>query len=117
MFVYQARTSGSAVVVLNIVNRATGKLPSDWQIKVNHGRPEISVCNEGEGGGPCLHLKSVKASFALERGVDVSPEETPYLTWSWKVTRLPSGGDFRRAATDDQAAQVVVAFADRRIIN
>jgi hypothetical protein len=58
----------------------------------------------------------VKASFALERGVDVSPEETPYLTWSWKVTRLPNGGDFRRASTDDQAAQVLVAFADRRII-
>ena len=116
MFVYQARTAGSAVVVLNTVNRAAGKVPSDWQIKVNHGRPEISVCNDGEDGEPCLHLKSVKASFALERGVDVSPQETPYLTWSWKVTRLPNGGDFRRASTDDQAAQVLVAFADRRII-
>ena len=116
MFIYQARTSGSAVVLLNAVNHATGQLPSDWQIKVNHGRPEISVCNDGQGAEPCLHLKSVKASFALERGVDVSPEETPYLTWSWKVTRLPSGGDFRRASTDDQAAQVLVAFADRRII-
>jgi hypothetical protein len=58
----------------------------------------------------------VKASFALERGVDVSPEQTPYLTWSWKVTRLPNGGDFRRASTDDQAAQVLVAFVDRRVI-
>ena len=116
VFVYQARTAGSAVVVLNTVNRAAGKVPSDWQIKVNHGRPEISVCNDGEDGEPCLHLKSVKASFALERGVDVSPQETPYLTWSWKVTRLPNGGDFRRASTDDQAAQVLVAFADRRII-
>jgi len=31
---------------------------------------------------------------------------------------LPSGtgGDFRRSATDDQAAQVLVAFADRRIL-
>ena len=116
VFVYQARTAGLAVVLLNTVNRASGKLPSDWQIKVNHGQPEISVCNEGEGGEPCLHLKSVKASFALERGVDVSPDETPYLTWSWKVTRLPNGGDFRRASTDDQAAQVLVAFADRRII-
>jgi len=116
VFVYQARTSGSAVVLLNTANRAAGQLPSDWQIKVNHGRPEISVCNDGQSGEPCLHLKSVKASFALERGVDVSPEETPYLTWSWKVTRLPNGGDFRRASTDDQAAQVLVAFADRRII-
>jgi hypothetical protein len=116
VFVYQARTSGSAVVVLDTVNRGAGKLPSYWQIKVNRGRPEVSVCNEGEGGEPCLHLKSVKASFAIERGVDVSPEETPYLTWSWKVTSLPNGGDFRRASTDDQAAQVLVAFADRRIL-
>ena len=116
MFVYQARTSGSAVVLLNTANRAAGQLPSDWQISVNHGRPEISVCNDGEAGEPCLHLRSVKASFALERGLDVSPAETPYLTWSWKVTRLPNGGDFRQASTDDQAAQVLVAFADRRII-
>jgi hypothetical protein len=116
VFVYQARTAGSAVVLLNTANRGAGQLPLDWQIKVNHGRPEICVCRDGEGGEPCLHLKSVKASFALERGVDVSPEETPYLTWSWKVTRLPSGGDFRRASTDDQAAQVLVAFADRRVI-
>ena len=116
VFVYQARTAGSAVVLLNTANRGAGQLPSDWQIKVNHGRPEISVCNDGQGGEPCLHLMSVKASFALERGVDVSPDQTPYLTWSWKVTRLPNGGDFRRASTDDQAAQVLVAFADRRII-
>jgi hypothetical protein len=116
VFVYQARISGSAIVLLNTANRAAGQLPSDWQIKVNHGRPEISVCKDGEEGEPCLHLKSVKASFALERGVDVSPEKLPYLTWSWKVTSLPDGGDFRRASTDDQAAQVLVAFADRRII-
>jgi hypothetical protein len=116
VFVYQARISGSAVVLLNAANRADGQLPSDWQIKVNHGRPEISVCKDGEVGEPCLHFKSVKASFALERRVDVSPEKTPYLTWSWKVTSLPAGGDFRRASTDDQAAQVLVAFADRRII-
>jgi hypothetical protein len=116
VFVYQARTAGSAVIVLNTASGVPGELPSDWQIKVNHGRPDISVCNEGQAGEPCLHLKSVKSSFALERGVDVRPEETPYLTWSWEVARLPNGGDFRRASTDDQAAQVLVAFAGRRII-
>ena len=40
-----------------------------------------------------------------------------YLTWHWKVTQLPSGGDFRHASTDDQAAQVLVAFDDRRILS
>jgi hypothetical protein len=48
--------------------------------------------------------------------VDVNPYATRYLTWRWKVTELPLGGDFRRPATDDQAAQVLVAFADRRVL-
>jgi hypothetical protein len=41
----------------------------------------------------------------------------PYLTWRWKVAQLPAGGDFRHMSTDDQAAQVLVGFADRRILS
>jgi hypothetical protein len=113
-FVYQARTSQLAVIVLNAANMAPGRLPSEWQVKVNHGKPDITVCNDTEG--PCVHLKSVKSSFSLERGVDVDPAATPYLAWSWKVTQLPPAGDFRKSSTDDQAAQVLVAFADRRVL-
>jgi len=81
---------------------------------MNHGKPDISVCAETES---CLHLKSVKSSFALQHPVDVNPAEMPYLTWQWKVSQLPGGGDFRRAAADDQAAQVLVAFADKKILS
>ncbi len=114
-FILQAYTSPLATFVLNSASLSAGRLPSDWQIKVNHGRPEVSVCSDSEG--PCLHLKSVKSSFGLERAVDVDPAQLPFLTWRWKVTQLPNGGDFRRAASDDQAAQVLVAFADRRIVS
>lgn len=114
-FVDTARTSQLAVIVLNTTSWGGGHLPSDWQIKVNHGKPDISVCTEGSGS--CLHLKSFKSSFALEHEVDVKPAETRYLTWRWKVTQLPEGGDFRHAATDDQAAQVLVAFSDRRVLS
>src|SRR5581483_8978688 len=76
-------------------------------------KPDVSLCNDGQA---CVHLRSVKASFSLERGVEVDPATTPYLTWRWKVVQLPQGGDFRRPATDDQAAQVLVAFADRHIL-
>jgi hypothetical protein len=41
----------------------------------------------------------------------------PYLTWRWKVAQLPAGGDFRRSAADDQAAQILVAFEDDRVIS
>jgi hypothetical protein len=115
VFVFQARTSQLAVIVLSASNLGGGRLPADWTVKTNHGKPDVSVC--GETDSPCVHLKSVKASFSLERGVDVNPSDTPYLSWNWKVARLPEGGDFRRAATDDQAAQVLVAFADRRVVS
>jgi hypothetical protein len=112
---FQARTSPLAIVVLNTANGAVGKPPADWSIKVNRGRPEVSVCSEGEGS--CVRLKSVKSSFALERGIDVDVNQTPYLHWKWKVAQLPQGGDFRRSGTDDQAAQLLVAFTDRRVIS
>lgn len=112
-FLFQARSSQLAFIVLNTANWRPGRLPADWQIKMNHGTPEISVCKETES---CLRLKSVSSSFALEHSVDLDPAQMPFLTWQWKVSQLPGGGDFRRAATDDQAAQVLVAFADKRIL-
>jgi hypothetical protein len=104
-----------AMVVLDVAASGTGHLPSDWQIKVNHGKPDVSACQDSDIA--CVHLKSVKASFALEKSVDVDPTRMPYLTWRWKVTQLPPGGDFRHASTDDQAAQVLVAFSDRRVLS
>src|SRR5690348_2542408 len=91
--VSEARTTQLAMIVLNTASWGAGKLPPDWQIKINHGKPEISVCQDASPG--CLHLRSVKSSFALERGVDIDPAQLPYLSWTWKVTQLPPGGDFR----------------------
>jgi hypothetical protein len=115
VFVFQANPSPLAFVALNAANWTSGSLPADWQIKVKDGRPDVSVCAESDI--PCIRLRSVKASFALERRVSVSPAELPYLSWSWKVAQLPAGGDFRRSATDDQAAQVLIAFEDNRVIS
>lgn len=112
--VLPGRSSQLAIIVLNTLSWGGGQLPPDWQIKVVHGKPDVSVCKDGTAS--CLHLKSAKSSFGLEHGVDVNPQETRYLTWRWKVTQLPVGGDFRHVTTDDQAAQLLVAFADRRIL-
>ena len=111
---FEGHASQLAFLVLNTANLGGGKLPPGWLIKVNHGRPDVSLVSEAEG--PAVRLKSANSSFALERGVDVDPAELPFLTWRWKVARVPQGGDFRHAGTDDQAAQVLLAFADRRIL-
>ena len=114
VLILQAHTAPLAFVVLNTAGWDPGRLPSDWQVKVSHGRPDFSVCSDSLG--PCLHLTRVRASFGLERRVSIDAAEMPFLTWRWKVTQLPAGGDFRHPASDDQAAQVLVAFADRRVL-
>jgi hypothetical protein len=114
LFAFQARTSPLAFIVLDTARPAAGKLPDRWELKVNSGHSDVTTTQEGDQW--ILHLKSVKSSFSLERGVDIDPSQLPYLMWRWKVTQLPRGGDFRHSSTDDEAAQVLVAFADRHIL-
>jgi Protein of unknown function (DUF3047) len=110
-----AHTSQLAVIVFNPESWIAGRTPPEWHVKVNHGRADIDSCSDG--AARCVRLKSADSSFGLERAVDVDTRATPYLMWRWKVTQLPAGGDFRRAATDDQAAQLLVAFADRHVLS
>ncbi|MFN7993188.1 MAG: DUF3047 domain-containing protein [Bryobacteraceae bacterium] len=110
-----AGTAQISLIVLNTLNWQPGRLPDGWQVKVNRGAPEIATVREGNSS--FLSLKSHKSSYGLERAVDVDPREEPYLAWKWKVKELPAGGDFRHAHTDDQAAQVLVAFADKHVLS
>jgi hypothetical protein len=109
-----AATAQISLIVLNTLNWQPGHLQDGWQVKVNHGAPEIATVREGNNS--FLDLKSHNSSYGLERNVDVDPRQAPFLTWKWKVKQLPPGGDFRRAKSDDQAAQVLVAFADKRVL-
>ena len=102
-------------IVLSTLNWQPGRLPDGWQVKMTHGTPEIATVKEGDTN--FLTLKSHNSSYGLERAVDVDPKEAPYLTWKWRVKKLPTGGNFRYARTDDEAAQVLVAFADRHILS
>jgi Protein of unknown function (DUF3047) len=113
--IHPALSSPLAVILLNPRGWNQGQVPAGWHLKVNRGKPDFVLFSDG--GGSSIRLKSVDSSFGLERAADVNPDETRYLTWSWKVTQLPARGDFRNAATDDQAAQLLVAFADRHILS
>lgn len=89
-------------------------VPFGWQLKERLGKADFSIIEES--GIHALHLRSKETSYALQKPVDVDPKKYPVLSWNWKVTELPKGGDFRRSKTDDQAAQLVVAFSDRKVI-
>jgi len=110
-----ASTPQMALIVLNTVNWQPGHLPDGWQVKINYGKPEIATVKEGNSN--YLNLKSHDSSYALEREVDVDPHQAPFLTWKWQARQLPAGGDFRHSKSDDQAAQVLVGFADKRVLS
>jgi len=103
-----------AFLVFDATVAQPGRLPAGWRIKVTRGSPDVSVIQDPQGS--VLRLRSRSASFGVERGFDIDPAQYPYLTWKWRVVQLPTGGDFRRARTDDQAAQVLLAFDDRRLL-
>jgi hypothetical protein len=83
-------------------------IPAGWQLREFSGRAEVELVRGDRG--LAVNLRADRASFALYRDLVVGLDEFPALGWSWKVARLPAGGDVRQAARDDQAAQVYVMF-------
>lgn len=87
---------------------ATG-VPAGWEMIEFAGRdPAIELARVD--GRLALRLRSERNSFAVHRDLVLDVRRHPILTWSWKVARLPTGGDVRDPGRDDQAAQVYVVF-------
>ena len=63
------------------------------------------------GVRPVLHMVSDGDNCTISKRVKkIDIREYPILRWRWRAVRLPTGGDARQAGTDDQAAQLYLAF-------
>jgi hypothetical protein len=89
-------------------------VPSGWKVKEKTGKAEFSIVRDENMHA--LKLRSKGTSFSLQKPVDVDPRQFPLLSWKWKVTKLPEGGDVRKSNADDQAAQLFVAFSNSNVI-
>jgi Protein of unknown function (DUF3047) len=88
--------------------------PAGWELKEKSGKAEFAVVKDGNVAAG--RFRSANTSFSLQKEVKVDLKQYPWLTWKWKVTKLPAGGDFRKSKTDDQAAQLFVAFSKTKAI-
>ena len=91
-----------------------GGHPAGWQVQEKKGKADYTIIQDS--GIPALRLRSEETSFALQKALDLNPLLYPVLSWKWKVTKLPDGGDFRKSDADDQAAQLFLAFSNRKTI-
>jgi Protein of unknown function (DUF3047) len=82
-------------------------IPVGWRLREFAGRSDVELVRDD---AVALRLRSQGASYVLYRDVVVDVQAHPWLSWSWKIVRLPPGGDVRMASADDQAAQLYVVF-------
>ena len=89
----------------------TRGVPGEWKGQ-SWGKPAHDIEVVSDNGQPVLRLRSKGETSTISRdlkgGVDL--DETPILEWSWKVITLPTGGNACQKSTDDEAAQVYVAW-------
>jgi hypothetical protein len=88
--------------------------PAGWEVKENSGKADFAIVKDD--GLAAVRLRSANTSFSLQKEAHVNLKQYPVLNWKWKVTKLPDGGDFRKSGTDDQAAQLFIAFSKTRAI-
>jgi hypothetical protein len=91
--------------------RGTRGIPGEWK-EQTWGTPAYDLEIVADDGQPVLHLRSKGDNSTISRDLkaSVNLDETPILEWSWKVITLPTGGNACEKSTDDQAAQVYVAW-------
>ena len=97
-----------------IVDRFTGGvdeegIPKGWSQEKEPG-PQSKIAVGQERDLPSVRLLSVNDAFGIKKEFSFDIRKYPYLTWRWKATRLPKGGDIRKRETDDQAGQIYVLF-------
>ena len=89
----------------------TKAIPPGWKGQ-NWGSPKYDFVVAQDEGRKALHMKSAGDGSTVSKEVKgkIDLKETPVLEWSWKAVVLPKGGDSRKKATDDQAAQIFVVW-------
>ncbi len=83
--------------------------PLGWEVTEFSGT-DASVELVRTDGRLAVRLRSERNSFALHRDLVLDLRQYSVLSWFWKVSRLPAGGDVREPGRNDQAAQVYVVF-------
>ena len=101
-------------------------VPSPWQLKVSSGKARFAVRPPSETEkDEVLWVGADKASFFLARADRTFDRaEFPQVSWSWKATLLPLGGDVRKSSLspfaenkNDQALQLLVTFDNDQVIS
>ena len=93
------------------VPAGTQGVPPGWRPYVTiGGNPVYDFTVVEEEARRALRLRSVSEHSTIARDLAVKLTTTPFLEWSWKVTKLPAGADLRRKETSDTTGHVFLVW-------
>lgn len=84
-------------------------IPAGWE-GAPWGNPSYDLTVVEESPTRVLHLRSRGDSSTITKAVKVDLRRAPVLEWRWKALTLPTAGDARRKAADDQALQIYLTW-------
>ena len=115
-----ARTGGGGLLVEDFESTPLGELPSGWynrDFTVQITSPEESYKYRyevvEEAGNRFLfynHTDAHHMNFPLGRRTNLHLEQTPILSWKWRVNKLPENASEMDDKRNDAAASIYVVF-------
>lgn len=108
-----ARAVEGEIVVEDWTQHVVGAsgIPAGWKkYETPGGRPRYDFTVVSEDGVRGLWVRSRDEHSSIAKEVHVDLRATPILEWSWKVVKLPEGGDIRKRETSDLTGHVLLAW-------
>ena len=87
-----------------------GSFPEGWKSRGGEGSDVYRVRSDHE---LYLEANAKESAVTIAKKFEYDLTEYPYLSWQWRVTELPKGGDERYKKTGDSAAAIYVIFEGR----
>ncbi len=129
---YYTRYAGIAVLFLTSlpgyaeilpVGQFTGGLLTDWDEKSFQGHTQYSLVMDRLLETSVLQAHSQASASGLMRKLDIDLTRTPYLNWSWKITKTIKHNNEQSKEGDDYPARIYIvasgglAFWKTRALN
>jgi hypothetical protein len=103
---------GAPAQYWNFNNDTVGTLPMDWETRGESGLANYQIKSEADGN---RYVAAWSQGTDVQLGVRVlgKSQESPILSWRWRVWELPLSADERNLKTLDSAASVYAVFGSR----
>jgi len=106
--------AGDCIELENFATAKLGEFPADWKVRKDAGKQAYKV--QEESGARYLRAHSQGLGLQAAKSVEWNLDEYPFLTWRWRPTAFPTGGDERESARNDSvlAVYLLVPYSNIR---